>query len=213
MRKRILPLILTLIMALSLLSTVALADNGVSWKLEDGTLTISGVGAMEDYKATKETNPWGGSKVTGTNVPWWNDRGSIQHIVIEDGVTSIGDYAFYWLWADTSNVVDISIPASVKSVGDYAFNNCLRGAAAENATISLRGVESIGKQAFYNCTGLTSIIVPDTMTDLGDSTFYACSGLKSVTIGTGVTELKKWVFRDCTALETVTFKAGSAVRH
>ena len=212
MRKRILPLILTLIMALSLLSTVALADNGVSWKLEDGTLTISGVGAMEDYKATKETNPWGGSKVTGTNVPWWNDRGSIQHIVIEDGVTSIGDYAFYWLWADTSNVVDISIPASVKSVGDYAFNNCLRGAAAENATISLRGVESIGKQAFYNCTGLTSIIVPDTMTDLGDSTFYACSGLKSVTIGTGVTELKKWVFRDCTALETVTFKAGSAVR-
>ena len=47
MRKRILPLILTLIMALSLLSTVALADNGVSWKLEDGTLTISGVGAME----------------------------------------------------------------------------------------------------------------------------------------------------------------------
>ena len=94
MRKRILPLILTLVMALSLLSTVALADNGVSWKLEDGTLTISGVGAMEDYKATKETNPWGGSKITGTNVPWWNDRDSIQHIVIEDGVTSIGDYAF-----------------------------------------------------------------------------------------------------------------------
>ena len=211
MRKRILPLILTLVMALSLLSTVALADNGVSWKLENGTLTVSGVGAMEDYKATKVTNPWGGSQITGTNVPWWNDRNSIQHIVIEDGVTSIGDYAFYWLWADTSNVVDISIPASVKSIGDYAFNNCLRGAAAENATISLRGVESIGEQAFYNCTGLTSIVIPDTVTDLGASTFYACSGLKSVTIGTGVTELKKWVFRDCTALETVTFKAGSAV--
>ena len=80
--------------------------EGVSWTLDDeGTLTISGTGAMSDYSIAE--------------APWNNYRSSIQEIVISDGVTSIGDYAFYYCSADS-----VSIPESVTSIGSYAFTWC-----------------------------------------------------------------------------------------
>ena len=91
--------------------TVASGDcgaqgNNLTWTLDDaGTLTISGAGAMEYYEQ-------------GT-APWYGNRLSINAVVMEDGVMSIGDYAFYFLFPD--NLISVTIPASVTSIGNYAF--------------------------------------------------------------------------------------------
>lgn len=81
-------------------------DNGLDWAVEDGVLTISGEGAIPDYTSGSEA-PWSGKSFTS--------------IVIEEGVTSIGDYAF----GGFRNVTKVTIPSSVKSLGYQSFANCL----------------------------------------------------------------------------------------
>ena len=81
--------------------------NSLSWVVEDGVLTISGAGEMPDYTSGSET-------------PWYPSLDNITSIVIAEGVTSIGDYAFDHL----DEVVSVEIPASVVSLGYYAFNYC-----------------------------------------------------------------------------------------
>ena len=87
------------------MATEGTCGEQLTWKLEDGTLTISGTGAMEDYEE-------GGA-------PWYAQRDQIQTVVIEAGVTSIGNYAFY-----DSDVQTVNIPVSVTKVGKDAFENC-----------------------------------------------------------------------------------------
>jgi hypothetical protein len=82
------------------------------WKLcLDGTLTISGTGAMPDYDATLTDDDW-----VPTH-PWSMRRNSITAVVIENGVTSIGNFAFY----GCRNLMFITIPHSVTKIGEMAF--------------------------------------------------------------------------------------------
>lgn len=81
--------------------------NGLNWAVADGVLTISGEGAIPGY-------------TSGSATPWYSLRDNITSIVIEDGVTSVGRYAF----ANLDEVVSVEIPASVDSLGYYAFNYC-----------------------------------------------------------------------------------------
>ena len=83
-------------------------EANVKWALDDnGILTISGSGAMEGYYAMDYT-------------PWYTNRENIQIVVIENGVTNIGAYAF----SDCTNLTSVTIPDSVTSIGDDAFKNC-----------------------------------------------------------------------------------------
>ena len=91
----------------------AFATNGtcgenVSWSLDDaGTLTISGTGAIEDYAFTNST-------------PWYGVKSKIKAIVIENGVTAVGQAAFVYI----PNLTAVTIPAAVRSIGYAAFNSC-----------------------------------------------------------------------------------------
>ncbi|GHT21701.1 hypothetical protein AGMMS4957_10830 [Bacteroidia bacterium] len=176
--------------------TVTSIASGESWNIgypietdviatlsADGTtLTISGTGAMVNYNVYE--------------APPWYDMSSIKTVVINEGVTSIGNYAF----SICNSLTSVTIPNSVTSIGDYAFGWCI---GLTSVTIP-NSVTSIGKDAFYRCSGLTSVTIPNSVTSIGDYAFSYCSGLTSVTIGNSVTSIGEAAFRDCIGLTSVT---------
>ena len=154
---------------------------------KDYTLTISGTGAMFDYH--ENTLPF-------FVVPWKYFLEYIKTIVIEDGVTSIGDEAFQ----GCSGLTSITIPDGVSSIGNYAFQSC----SGLTSIMIPDGVLSIGDHAFQSCSGLTSITIPNSVTSIGISAFSRCSGLTSVTIGNNVTSVGDYAFYNCSGLTSIT---------
>ena len=137
-------------------------SDGLTWTLyEDGTLTISGMGAMKDYN------------INDTQSPVINHQ-NVKKVVVEDGITNVGNYAFYFC----ENLTSLTLPDSVTSIGDSAFDTC-RGLT--DITIP-EGVTNIGDCAFYDCSNLTSITIPDSVTSIGNGVLEACSSLKTISI-------------------------------
>ena len=142
-------------------------------------LTISGTGAMDDY-----------GNLSNSCAPWINDFAStIKTVVINDGVTHIGDCSFYGCTILTS----VTIPASVTSIGERAFQEC---SSLTSVTIP-PSVTSIGLGAFFDCNHLTSVTIPPSVTSIGSRAFLHCSSLTSVTVyATAVPTLGEGVFDD-----------------
>ena len=164
-------------------------EDNLTWKLyEDGTLNISGKGAMKNYDREGD-NP----------SPVYNNL-SVKKVVIEDGVTSIGDAAFY----DCNNLTSITIPDSVTSIGNAAFSFC---SSLTSITIP-DGVTSIGNSAFSNCNILTSITIPNSVTSIGAYAFSYCSSLTSITIPNSVTSIGDAAFSYCINLTSITIPDG-----
>ena len=134
----------------------------------------------------------------------WNGQGIIKKVIIKNGVTSIGGYAF----AGRSSITSVSIPKSVKYIDREAFRSCT---GLTSITIP-NSVTSIGNGAFYRCTGLTSIIIPNSITYIGSGVFQGCTGLTSVTIPNSVRTIDYntyyddylgGAFQDCTGLTSI----------
>ena len=96
------------------------------------------------------------------------------NLIIPDGVTSIGSYAFDGCRGLTS----VTIPNSVTYIGDNAFIRC---SGLTSVTVP-NSVTTIGACAFYNCSGLTSVTIPNSVTTIGSNAFYGCTGLTTVNI-------------------------------
>ena len=158
-------------------------DN-LTWKLDDeGTLTISGKGAMTEW-------------VNIDSAPWKTYSNTINKVVIQPGVTSIGKNAF----SLCTNLESITIPKSVTSIGWGAFQEC---GSLKSITIP-EGVTSIERSVFYECSSLTSITIPKSVTSIGWSAFQGCSRLKSITIPEGVTSIEWGAFQGCSSLMSIT---------
>ena len=212
MKKRLLGLLFVLAVLCAVLCVSAsAASNGtcgdnLTWTLDDaGTLTISGSGEMVDYD-------WSDS-------PWYSDRSSIKQVVIADGVTSIGERAFYDCRSLTSVTISdsvtivgegsfcyctslpsVTIPDSVTSIGDWAFSDC-----RSLTSVTIPGsVTSIGDRAFDCCTSLTSVTISGSVTSIGKYAFDCCRSLTSVTICNGATSIGDWAFSECSSLTSVT---------
>jgi len=181
----------SLITQFMILASMTVGVCGQTWKsgattvtLSDGTFTVSGKGAMGNYEAIED----------GPSPPWWDDStsNSAISVIIEDGVTSIGNGAF----AGYSLLTSVTIGKNVKAVGDYAFMTCF---ALTSFTIP-HGVTSIGGGAFSDCKGLTSVSIPNSVSSIGYCAFMGCAKLASVTIPNSVKTIGGDVFRACTSL-------------
>ena len=134
-------------------------DN-LTWTLDDeGTLTISGTGEME--------TSW-------NNCPWDDYRASIRNVIINNGVTSIGDRAF----TTCGSLTGIEMPNSVTSIGERAFNLCRSLTSVEIPD----GVTSIGERAFFGCHSLASLEIPASVTNIGFVAFTDCDGITGITV-------------------------------
>lgn len=169
-------------------------DN-LTWTLQDSTLTISGTGAMTDWEDVTygEYNPECDCWPIFSNIPWFSQSSSISSIVINDGVTTIGNYAFSICW----NVKTIIIPNSVTNIGDYAFAGC-----PITAITIPNGITSIREGTFSGCDSLVSISIPNSVTSIGDGAFWYC-GLTSVTIPNSVTTIGEGAFSECWRLTSI----------
>lgn len=186
--------------------------DSATWTLDTSskTLTISGTGAMYDYRSSN-------------GQPWDSYKSYINTIIIGDGITTIGQQAFYGCRYATS----ITIPDSVISIGDGAFNTCkaLTSITIPNSVTSIgesafvfcnkltsidipNGVTSIKHHTFSNCTALTSITIPNSVTLIENNAFQACNALTSITIPKNITSIGRSAFYGCSALTSITFLGG-----
>ena len=146
------------------------------WELNEitGILTISGTGEMYDYKYY---NSYGGY----TNAPWWGGpltywNTTIKKVVISDGVTTIGDYAFY----RCKNLTDVELGNDIKIIGKTAFYDC------DNLKeIKLPDeLTTIEDGAFGSCDGIESIFIPQNVSSIADGELGIRFGsnIKSITV-------------------------------
>ena len=146
-----------------------------TWTLDDnGVLTISGNGAMGDYSDTYSSS----QDIYITTAPW---GANIKSVDIENGVTSIGSYAF----DGCTGLTSVTFSNSVTSIGEFAFFGCI-GLSSIDIPDS---VTNIGSDAFHNCTGLTSVTIGNSVTSIDDWAFSGCSGLTSIEIPDSVTNI------------------------
>ncbi len=169
--------------------TVEYGEN-LSWTLtDDGVFTISGSGRMCDKYEDL------GDGVFLIGYPWEGKKGLIRTVVIGEGVTYIGTYAF-----EDCDVLDsVSIPSSVTEIGDYAFSGC----TSLDGVVIPQSVTVIGDGAFYGCTSLSEIVIPESITAILSYTFFNCSSLTEVTIPSYITEIGEHAFCDCTSLSEI----------
>jgi len=157
------------------------------WKLSaDGTLTISGFGKVEtEYGARNE-------HMSDYHAPWYDLNSRIKKIVISEGITELGESAFYMCGAESidlpdtltvvgdhafcncHNLTNITVPSEVNYIGVYAFNMCVN---LKNLTIPY-GVTEIKKGAFENCNVLEKLVIPSSVSYINSSeTFDNCRAL------------------------------------
>ena len=187
-------------------------DNGscgdnVTYIYEEATqtLTISGTGAMQNYRYTNGNN---------YSTPWNSYKTTIVKVVVEEGVTSIGNYAF----AGCSGLTSVTIPNSVTSIGNYAFFEC-SGLTTVNifdiaawCKITFAFAEFISNPLYYahhlflDGVEIKDLVIPNSVTSIGGSAFYGCTSLTSVTIPNSVTSIGGYAFSNCKNLMTVISK-------
>ena len=173
--------------------------ESVSWTLDDsGVLTISvsegsAGGAMADYSYN--------------GAPWYDSRSSIKEIVVGDGITNIGKYAFYNCTAVTS----ATFGESVTSIGECAFQNCTR-----LTTVTFNGnVTSIGKSAFNSCSVLSTVsfggvaataealVIPESVTSIGMNAFFGTLFTSADLTATSLDKLPQGIFYECSTLKRI----------
>ena len=170
-------------------------STGIKWDLSsDGTLTVTGSGAMPDF--TYESR-----------APWFSYADSIKSVVIGEGITSIGDLAFY----RCAFITSISFSKTVTKIGSYAFSDCT-SLTIVRLTVN---ITIIDVYAFYNCTSLETVEFPSgtagtsgtqpRLTKIADYAFCGCVKLKYVYIPYGVTTIGNYAFSNCTSLINVQF--------
>lgn len=160
--------------------------SSIRWELNDGVFTIGGKGAIRVND--------------GQSFPWENYKNRIKSVVIENGITQIGYFAF----ADCKQLKSVIIPNSVTSIEQMAFSWC-----SSLTSISIpNSVVSIGGNAFCYCTSLKSLIIPNSVTIIEGRAFAGCEKLTSVNLSNGIKNIPNQAFKDCENLSSINIPYG-----
>ncbi len=197
-------------------------DN-LTWTLtDDGVLTISGTGEMYDYSFSDPN--W---------TPWISHKDSMTSVVVEAGITYIGEYAFY----SCNQMESISIPGTVTAIGYRAFNGAFGlndiyihdPSAWCNITFDGQEANPVYQTAAVHVVDaegneITNVVLDSTVTAIPDYAFYECSlqtitipssvtsigihsfdssALQSIVLPEGVTSIGDYAFYNCTSLQSV----------
>ncbi len=180
----------------SKLKTISVSPEHLYFATIDGILLRKADKALISYPAGISSSTYTipqGITAIGDSAFYYCD--SLTSVSIPDSVTSIGDNAFYFCESLTS----VTIPDSVTAIGDSAFSYC-----DSLTSVSIPdSVTAIGDEAFYSCSSLTSVNIPDSVTSIGDRAFSYCDSLTSVSIPDSVTAIGNRAFYYCDSLTSV----------
>lgn len=235
MKKKILSLVVTLAMCLSLLPSTAFALS--DFAIQNGKLTkyygdggdvvipdnVTTIGSSVFYHCTGLTSLTIPDSVTTIETDAFSNCTGLTSVTIPSSITTMGNSVF----AYCSNLTNVTISNGVTAIGDCAFAYCtnLTNVNIPNSVTTIRGgafsycrnltsinipssVTSIGPGVFQGCTSLTSVTIPQGVTDIGMNAFYECTNLTSVTIPSSVTKIDNFTFGGCTGLTTLTIPSG-----
>ena len=167
-------------------------SSNMNWNLNgNGVLTITGTGKMPNYGSSDQ--------------PWYKYKEDIRRVIVGEGITSVGNQAFY----QYNNISKVTIPSTVTKIGSSAFSGC-----TSLIDVSIpKTVTTIGDYSFQNCTSLESVVIEANSkkgfeTVIGQSAFNVCKSLTSVTIPGNVTSIGYYAFSNCKSLEELTIPEG-----
>ena len=163
----------------------------LTWKYDTGTktLTISGKGDMPNYDWENQA-------------PWQGHNREMLMLVVEEGVTGIGDNAF----RDAGSLISASLPTSLSRIGYAPFSFCRSLPMVKIPA----GVTKIDDWAFQHCYGLAIVSLPAGLQEIGFGAFIGCEKLSAVTIPAGVKKIGSAAFSACSNLQSITVEAGNA---
>lgn len=155
------------------------AGRDVTWSYDSAakTLTLSGTGPTYDFRAT--------SIGSNKKAPWESYKSSITKVIVNEGITVLGDYSFYNCTALTS----VQLPSTLTAINGS-------------------GTMEVSYGCFQNCTSLKTITLPSSLQTIGNCAFKGCTSLRLIKFPDSLTTLSYAAFCDCTALTTVTYGTG-----
>ena len=172
---------------------------------ETYTLTITGNGPMANYDGYRTSS-------NDSYAPWYEKIQNITQLIVEGGVTTLGDNILYYSYSDSNskfhsfhpNLRKVKLPEGLSCIGASAFCD-----SPELTEVKIPStVTKIKDSAFSRCTGLTKIELPPQLEEVGYSSFYGCSGLTEITIPSSVKTIRSGAFEECYNLESVTLSEG-----
>ena len=166
----------------------AIPGTSVEWAYDIKTqsLTIKGTEMIPNYTTT---NP----------APWTPYAANIKSVMLNEGITAIGDYAF----ANMTSVIDVHLPKTLTTIGKNSFAGCT---ALEVVKLP-RTLTGIGEAAFRGCSSLEEIEIPSGIKTIAPDTFSDCTSLESVVLNKGLETIDKRAFHNCSALKTIELPA------
>lgn len=178
----------------SLFSATASALNeycgdNLTWSISGSVLTITGSGEMYNYGVYSGV----------TTAPWSDSCDSIQRVIFNSGVTSVGDYAFYGCYSLST----LTMNTELTSIGDHAFYG-----AAFHGFSAPYALTTIGANAFENCSQLQFVGFNSDLTEIGNEAFKGCPLIEQLNFPTSLTKIGIGAFNGCTSLSRVNFQSG-----
>ncbi|MBR0575076.1 Ig-like domain-containing protein [Proteiniclasticum sp. BAD-10] len=175
------------VLAESIGLTTGICGDNLTWSLDaNGVLVISGSGSMFNY--SNEVSPF------------YDLRDSVREVIIDNGVTSVGDQAF----KECTSITSVFLPLSVITIGNGAFWKCTNLVNIEIPS----GLTTIGFFAFRECKSLKDIQLSDSIVNFGTSIFYDCTNLKNVILPSNISAIPAYTFAFCSSLLSIDLPDG-----